>query len=386
MGEKTPAQLSGISLPVQDADLLVLYRASGPMTKCAASDLKTYINTGAGAGDLLAANNLSDLANITTARANLGLGSAAVLASSAIAQVANNLSEYTAGASTVRTNLGLAIGTDVQAYNAKLAAFAGLTGAADKLAYFTGTSTLATTDLTSAARSLLDDTTVSAMRTTLGLAIGTDVQAYNANLAAVAGLTSAADRLPYFTGSGTAAVTVFTSTARSLLDDASTSAMRTTLGLAIGTDVQAYDTELAALASTTSAANKLPYYTGSGTATTTDLSAFGRTLIDDADAAAARTTLGIGLQLNAVATFSGASGTLLTNSGVSSVSRTNTGRYTINLSSTPTIVGAVFPSAYDTSPVTFAVTSLPGASFTLECKTLGGAYTDPTAVMIMVSA
>lgn len=56
-------------------------------------------------------------------------------------------------------------------------------------------------------------------------------QPLDAELTAIAGITSGADVLPYFTGSGTAAGATLTSAARSILDDASTGAIRTTLGV-----------------------------------------------------------------------------------------------------------------------------------------------------------
>lgn len=148
----------------------------------------------------------------------------------------------------MRTTLALVPGVNVQAYDVELAALASLTSAADRAPYFTGLGTAAVATLTAAGRALIDDASASDMRTTLGLAIGVDVQAYDAELAALAGVTSAADRVPYFTGSGTASVATMTAAARALIDDATAADMRTTLGVAIGSNVQAYDADLAAIA------------------------------------------------------------------------------------------------------------------------------------------
>lgn len=118
--------------------------------------------------------------------------------------------------------------------------------------------------------------------------VGTD-----AEIAALAGLVSAADRLPYFTGSGTAALATYTAFARTLDDDADAVTARATLGLIIGTDVQAYDADLAAIAGLTSAADKVPYFTGVGTAAVATLNALGRSIIGAASAAAARAALAL---------------------------------------------------------------------------------------------
>ncbi|MEO5336650.1 MAG: hypothetical protein H7841_07135 [Magnetospirillum sp. WYHS-4] len=242
--------------------------------------------------------------------------------------------------------------------NPQLAALAALVSAANTLPYFTGPGTAALADFTAFARGLLDDADAATARATLGLGTAATLNAgtapgnlvqldgsgtlpavsaanltnlppsYMANpqLAAIAGLVSAVNLLPYFTGSGTAALAEITAFARTLLDDIDAAAARATLGLGTAATLDAgtgagnlvqldgsgalpgvsaanltnvpgnytANPQLAALAALASAADKLPYFTGAGTASLATLTAFARGLLAAGDAPGARAALGLG--------------------------------------------------------------------------------------------
>lgn len=74
-------------------------------------------------------------------------------------------------------------------------------------------------------------------------------QPVDPELTALSNTTSDVDKLPYYTGTGTAGTTTLTSFGRSLIDDTSAENARTTMGVVIGTDVQAHDPDLTAIAS-----------------------------------------------------------------------------------------------------------------------------------------
>lgn len=106
-----------------------------------------------------------------------------------------------------------------------------------------GTGDVETIACTAAGRNLIDDASTTDQRATLGLAIGTDVQAYDADLAALAGLST--NGMIARTGAGTAAVRTLTAGSNISITNGDGAAGNPTIA---ATGLQAADATLTALA------------------------------------------------------------------------------------------------------------------------------------------
>ena len=194
-----------------------------------------------------------------------------------------------------------------QPLDADLTAIAGLTSAADKGIQFTGVGTAGTFDLTAAGKALLDDATAADQRTTLGLG---SLATQSGTFSGTSSGTNTGDQTITLTGGVTGSGTG--SFAATVVTNANLTGPITSVGNA----TTIANAELAAIAGLSSAADRLPYFTGSGTASLATFTAAGRAILDDADASAQRTTLGLGTAavLNATVTagrlFYGSGGAL----------------------------------------------------------------------------
>ena len=200
-----------------------------------------------------------------------------------------------------------ALSSTYQPLDSGLTSIANLTTAADKMIYADGADSYATTDFTAFARSFLDDANATTARSTLSLGtastedVGTSANNVvqldgSARLPAVDG--SQLTNLPTASAASetTAGIIEIATSAEATTGTDDLKAM-TPLTVkeridALSSTYQPLDAGLTSIAALTTAANKMLFTDGSDSYATTDLTAFARSLLDDANATTARTTLG----------------------------------------------------------------------------------------------
>ena len=283
--------LSGVAEGFTAADEIAYSSASGVIAFTPFTSFARSIASGSSADDVRSTLGLGSISvqdagsvvisggtisGVTLNAANVTISGGTIVAITDLA-----IEDGGTGASTAsgaRANLGLTIGSDVQAYSSVLDGVAGAYDATDNIAYASTSGVIATTTLSSFGRTLISQTAASGIRTELGIGSLSlqDAGSVDISGGAISGITDLA-----IADGGTGA------------SDAATA--RANLGLAIGSDVQAYDAGLASIAGLTTSADQLLYLTAEDTYATSPLVAFTRGLLASGNSASdVRNLLGLG--------------------------------------------------------------------------------------------
>jgi hypothetical protein len=197
-------------------------------------------------------------------------------------------------AASARTNLGLAIGSDVQAYNVAIDGTIAAFSTADSLAYSSASGVVEGTAITSFGRTFVAQSGATEARAELGL---DSMALQSASSVAISGGTI--ENVTFVSSSVTISGGTIGGITDLAIDDGGTgasdaSSARTNLGLAIGTDVQAYSSVLDGAITAFDTADAIAYSSASGVVASSSITSFGRTLIAQSGATEARTELGLG--------------------------------------------------------------------------------------------
>lgn len=181
-------------------------------------------------------------------------------------------------ASAARTNLGLAIGTNVQAYSSVLDGINSAANNADRIFYTSASGVIASSAVSSFGRTLIGSANATTARSTLELG---NLALQSSNAVAISGGTISGITDLAVADGGTGA--------------SSAAGARANLGLAIGTNVQGYSAGLNSIAGLTTNPDQLIYTTAANTYTTTAFPSFARNVIASGSSAASiRQNLGLG--------------------------------------------------------------------------------------------